>query len=123
MIYESVRCYPDLIDFQNILKRSFADKKNLNAEDLYQDFRAAYEWLRIALHVSHSNGRHACKPIDDVREAAEKVIGRAVSEDAFLAAVHIVMRGNKLRKDGIKVPPFNNERIAAAWKQHEEETR
>lgn len=127
MIYESECCYPDLIDFESTLKRYLGAKKDLSAGDLYQDFRAAYEWLAMAIHLCHYHGKHRSEMLSSVKSVAEGFIGRGLSEDAFLAAVCIVAR---LRPRGVKkgfneitvkMPPFSDrEKIAAAWKWHVE---
>jgi hypothetical protein len=123
MIYESERCYPDLMDFQNVLKRFFSTNKDLNSEDLYQDFRATYEWLKMAVHLCHNHGKHRIEPLSAVKEIAESFIHRRLSEDAFLAAVCITgkLKPRDTKKEfgdiAIKVPPFSDiKKISAAWK-------
>jgi hypothetical protein len=123
MQYQSENCWPDLYDLQNVLKRHFKDKE-LSPGALYQDFRTAFEWLQMAIRVSHWNGRHSHEPLSAVKEIAESFIGRVLSEDAFLAAVFIVVKLNKLNREKafdemtIKIPPFDKEKIVLLWEQH-----
>jgi hypothetical protein len=129
MTYESEHCYPDLLDLQSVLKRSLGDKKDLNAEDLYQDFRVAHEWLKMAIHLCHYQGRHQTESLSSIKSIAEGFIGRNLSEDAFLAAVCITgkLKPRDRKREfcdiTIKVPPFSDrEKISAAWKRHVEDT-
>ena len=128
MTYESERCYPDLFDFRDVLNRFFPTKKNLNIENLYQDFRASYEWLKMAIRLCHWHGRHQTESLSSIKEIAEGFIGRNLSEDAFLAAVWTTgkLKPRDMKKEfsdiAIKVPPFSDrEKISAAWKRHVED--
>ena len=123
MIYPSGNCWPDLRDLQSVLNKHFKDKE-LPAEDLYQDFRASYEWLHMAIHASHWKGKHATQPMSIVKELAEGYIGRVLNPDAFLAATYVAA-GSRLKhmkkafeELTIKVPPFDVDKIAVIWKQH-----
>jgi hypothetical protein len=117
MIYETTNCYPDLYDLEQMLKRFNVAG---NAEELYQDFRAAHEWLHIAIHASHRYGRHTFTPLSAIKEVADSFIGRALSESAFLLAAKNgrKTRGESFAEMKIKVPPFDLERIKVLWEKH-----
>jgi hypothetical protein len=117
MIYETTNCFPDMYDLERLLTRF---KVAGNAEELYQDFRAAHEWLHIAIHASRRHGRHIYTPLSEIKETAEGFIGRTLSESAFLVAAK---NDRKARGEGFaeaksKVPPFDVEGIKVLWEKH-----
>lgn len=124
MLYETENCYPDMGDLRRALQkvRPTADQKVL-ASEIYQDYRAAFEWLNIAIRGCHWSGSHSFQPLADVKSIAEEFVGRPLNEDAFLAATLTGSRKLKpVNKDfgetKIKVPPFDSAKIQMTWEQH-----
>jgi hypothetical protein len=119
--YQSERCYPDLLDLESALER--IGKKGISSGNLYQDFRASFEWFRIVNSFCWSHGKHNFKPASMVKTIAEGFVGRALAEDAFIAAVRV--KGLETRNDQkfpsleIKVPDFSKvENALPLWEAH-----
>jgi len=120
--YQSERCYPDLLDFESALER--IGKKGISAGNLYQDFRASFEWLRIVTSSCWNHGKHSFQPASMVKAISEGFVGRVLAEDAFTAAVRV--KGLQTRNDRtdfdsleIKVPDFSKvENALPLWEAH-----
>jgi hypothetical protein len=93
--YQSESCYPDLLDLESALER--IGKKGISSGNLYQDFRASFEWFRIVNSFCWSHGKHSFNPASMVKTIAEGFVGRVLAEDAFIAAVRV--RGLQTRND------------------------
>jgi hypothetical protein len=150
IIYESENCWPDLLDLQSTLRRldplRFSktgtkaetkvaeDRVQTLSVEIFQDFRALYEWFRIVLPFCFSHGKHYHESARQVLKLAESFIGCKLNEDAFLAAASVnglKTRESKFRpEDGesrldfltMKVPDFGRiEEARELWHRHVEQ--
>jgi hypothetical protein len=129
MTYPTHRGYPDIIDFRALSYRFFKKKKGLPVEELYQDFRASYEFLSLAIQSCHWVGKHKYERLSAVKETTEIFVGRTLDPNAFLIGAYLATGDRRLTKMkktfdelAVKVPPFDRQRIEAAWTQHEADT-
>ena len=123
VVYETERCYPDLLDLRSTMAR-MKPKLTASPEEIYLDFRATFEWLAIVLHFCHTHGRHDFQDSKQILTIAAKFIGRTLNEESFRAAVQAK---NLKTKRGfgsqlVKVPDFS--RVGEAkdlWRRHVEQ--
>jgi hypothetical protein len=125
IIYRSEHCYPDVLDLESAIEKVGL---NVDPEKIYQDFRAAFEWIRAVQKVCHNRGKHTRVAASDVLRIAETFIGRKLNKKAFRAALHVSglcrVRDPKtacinLDQLTVKVPHLDRtDVIANAWNAH-----
>jgi hypothetical protein len=121
IVYPSESCWPDILDLKAIVRNL---KLQTDPVQIYQDFRALYEWFRIALPFCHNHGKHEFVEARYVLSLTEGFIGRSLSEDAFRAAVrarNLKVRHERKDLDSmlIKVPDFGRVQEASVlWEKH-----
>ncbi len=117
--YKTEYTYPDLLDLERVLRGMDASsvlKKKYDAPKLFQDFAASFDWMHCVLPCLHYHGKHSFENALNIKEMAERFIGRRLRDDGFEAAV--VERGLQVRKASlshghyltdkeIKVPPLD----------------
>jgi hypothetical protein len=105
--------YPDELDLSSTLRFVYRKRVPVGVEhELFQDFRASYDWFRLVREVLHNYGKHEFVNAAQVKEMAQQFLGHHIKQDAFLAAVHlhgIKIRGEQkpFKDQSIKVPDLS----------------
>jgi hypothetical protein len=149
-VYPSENCWPDVSDLRIAMRRrsplgklspSQQRKQKINQEveeqkiqnkavEIYQDFRASYEWFRIVLPFCHNHSSHCWTAVREVLNIAESFIGRKLDAEAFVIAAEAQGRKpraqfstpegeDKYENLSIKVPDFGRvAEVRERWSNH-----
>jgi len=84
LTYPQTIGYPDILDLKSALEKL---SSSASTEEIYQDFRRSYQWLRFVQSFRHFHGKHLFLKASEVLFVAESFLGYKIDEVAFRAAI------------------------------------